>query len=209
VVSASAAKSMEKLEAARQGLVARRAAVDQEINRLAAKAGVDPDDIAAAVRALRAQNRHADARALQRLDDEYEALGLKLVKKSEELGMVAARDFAQSRGAVPLYEGPPGTPGTLDLVHHNPGPPVVLFVCEAKGGSSVLGTRNIGGVRYQQGTATYLRWMLANDAGFRAAAQRQGLLRLIEEGTITVEYHLVRAPGGQRVLINQFDIVAP
>jgi hypothetical protein len=73
----------------------------------------------------------------------------------------------------------------------------------------VLGTRNIGGVRYQQGTATDLRWMLANDAGFRAAAQRQGLLRLIEEGTITVEYHLVRAPGGQRVLINQFDIVAP
>lgn len=128
------------------------------------------------------------------------------MKQSEELGQIATRDFAESKGAKLLVEGPPGTVGTLDAVFHKPGPPVTLFVCEAKGGGSQLGTRSIGGTDFQQGTPEYLRWMLENDKGFRAAAEQAGLLKLIDKGEIAVEYHLVQAKGGKQVLVNQFDI---
>jgi len=133
-------------------------------------------------------------------------VGTQLVKQSEELGQIATRDFAESKGAKLLVEGPPGTAGTLDAVFHKPGPPVTLFVCEAKGGGSQLGTRSIGGTAFQQGTPEYLRWMLENDKGFRAAAEQAGLLKLIDKGEIAVQYHLVQAKGGKQVLVNQFDI---
>jgi hypothetical protein len=205
-VSKATGKKMDVIQEARQKLIDKRVAVDTKLEKLANDLGVDLDDIDAGVQKLIKQGKRAEAEQLKRLDAEYKQLGRQLVVKSEELGMVAVRDFASSRGARPLYEGPPGTPGTLDAAFVKTGRPTTLFVCEGKGGGSELGTRMIKGTAYQQGSPEYLRWMLENDKGFRAAVEEAGLLKLLETGEIKVEYHLVRAPGGQEVLINEFDI---
>jgi hypothetical protein len=201
-VSKAAGRKMDELDKARKALIDKRAALRSAMEKF----GVEPDGAAEAVRKLQQQGKLAEARQLEKLDANYKRLGTELVKKSEELGQVAAREFAVQRGAGKLYEGKPGTSGTLDAVYYKPGPPKTLYVCEAKGGSSQLGTRAIGGTAYQQGTPEYLRWMIENDKAFREAAERVGLLKTIESGAIEVEYHLIRAPGGQEVLINEFHL---
>jgi hypothetical protein len=201
-VSKSAGRTMDEIDKARQSLIDRRAKVRDAMAEL----GVEPDAAAEAVLKLQQEKKVAAARKLQALDESYKRLGRELVEKSEELGQVAAREFARQRGAVMVYEGRPGTPGTLDSVYYKAGPPKTLYVCEAKGGRSPLGTKNIGGAAYQQGTPEYLKWMIKNDRAFREAAERRGLLKMIESGTIEVEYHLVRAPGGREVVVSEFQL---
>ena len=107
-----------------------------------------------------------------------------------------------------LYRGKAGTAGTLDAAFLKAGSPPSLFIAEAKGGGSGLGTRVIDGIVYQQGSPEYLRWMLANDRAFREAASKAGVLRAIEDGTLKVEYHLVTAPGGTKVSVAEFILDA-
>ena len=201
-VSKAAGRRMDEIEKVRQSLIEKRAALSTAMEKF----GVEPDGALEAVQKLRQQRKFAEAKRLEALDVNYKRLGNELVKQSEELGQVAAREFAVQRGAGKLYEGKPGTPGTLDAVYYKPGPPKTLYVCEAKGGGSQVGTRNIAGTAYQQGTPEYLKWMIENDRAFREEAKRAGLLKAIESGEIEVEYHLVRAPGGQEVLVNEFHL---
>ncbi|WP_426564914.1 hypothetical protein ACPPVT_01835 [Angustibacter sp. McL0619] len=201
-VSKAAGRKMDEIQKAREALIDKRAAIRTAMGKL----GVEPDGAAEAVQKLQQERRFAEARKLEALDVSYKRLGNELVKQSEQLGQVAAGEFAAQRGASELYMGKPGTSGTLDAAYYKPGPPKTVYVVEAKGGASQVGTRNIAGTAYQQGTPEYLKWMIENDRAFREAAKRQGLLKMIESGEIEVEYHLVRAPGGQEVLINEFHL---
>ncbi|MFE5666855.1 hypothetical protein ACFQ7W_23390 [Streptomyces niveus] len=200
--------SMDVIEGERENLRKERQKINLERTRLAKALGKnDPDEIDKEYleeQRLLGRNRQVDE--FMAHDAKYKARGNELNKKSEELGMIAARDFGVSRGAVPMYEGPPGTPGTFDLAMLKPGPPPSIFIAEAKGGSSKLGTRSIQGTAYQQGHAEYLSWMLKNDKGFRERASVKGLLDAIDNGTIRIEYHLVMAPGGRKAVVQEFII---
>ncbi|MFE3617633.1 HPC2 multi-domain protein, partial [Streptomyces anulatus] len=201
-------KSMDEIEGKREKLRKERQKINTERTRLAKALGRDdPDKIDKEyLEEQRLLGRSKEVDDFLAQDAKYKARGNALNKESEKLGMIAARDFGASRGAVPMYEGPPGAPGTFDLAMLKPGPPPSLFITEAKGGSSQLGTRSIEGNAYQQGHSEYLSWMLKNDKGFRQEAATRGLLASIEDGTIKIEYHLVMAPGGRKVIVQEFIV---
>ncbi|MFH8369474.1 HPC2 multi-domain protein, partial [Streptomyces sp. NPDC018031] len=203
-------KKMDDVEKERKDLKDKRSTLNITRRSLAAKFGYDDpdkvDDKFLSKHKRKGPQARADAEKFELANRQYKTLGNQLNSKSEDLGVLAADDFAKSKGASLLSAGPKGTPGTLDMVYYKPGPPRVLLVCEAKGGSSELGTKSIGGTSYQQGTPEYLQWMIKNDSGFRENAKKMGLLDLIDKGKVPVEYHLVQAPGGRKVLVSQFDL---
>ncbi|PZS22840.1 MAG: hypothetical protein DLM60_03725 [Pseudonocardiales bacterium] len=207
-VSNATGEKMDGIQAERQRLTGEKAKLAEERKNLATSLGPDAKNIddRETIKKLRLEGKRVEAERLLKLDEQFKELDRQLHKLSEELGQVATQDFAEEQGASLLYEGRPGMKGTLDAVFYKPGRPGTLFVCEAKGGGGRLGTRSIEGLDYQQGTPEYLRWMLKNDQDFRTAADEAGLLKLIETGDVTVEYHLVHAKGGPDVLVNQFNI---
>ncbi|WP_197371890.1 HPC2 multi-domain protein, partial [Streptomyces clavuligerus] len=199
-------KEMDKIEAERQRLKGLREPENKERTQLAKKMGHNnPDKVDRA--ALAEQRRLGNAKdvdAFEKADKKYKELGTELTGESEKLGMHAAEDFARSKGGVDFYKGAPGKAGTLDLVKLKPGNPPTLIICEAKGGSSTLGTRAIGGQDYQQGRPEYLEWMLKNDKDFHKAAEEHGLLQRIKNRELPVEYYLVTASGGRNVTVREF-----
>ncbi len=201
-------KEMDRVEITREKLRTERKGIDTDRRRIAKKLGKDdPDKIDGEfLEEQRLLGKKKDVDEFIDKDSKYKSLGADLTKESEKLGMKAALDFGASNGAKEFYQGPPGAAGTFDLVMLRPGPPKVLFVVEAKGGGSELGTRSIKGTAYQQGHPEYLQWMLQNDADFRKKADGEGLLKLLDSGRMGIEYHLVMAPGGRKVVTQEFDL---
>lgn len=132
-----------------------------------------------------------------------------------EMGMIAARDYIRQMGGTVItgLEGSMAGSGTFDVVGLVNGR---LVVVEAKGGGATLGSRWVEGdvpgqlVRVQQGTKQYLDWMLKNDPDLRAALTERGLLQDVIDGTIPIDYDLVKMNprnGGPQVY--QFDVKNP
>jgi hypothetical protein len=63
----------------------------------------------------------------------------------------------------------------------------------------------VGGQAFEQRAPEPSKWMLDNDAGFRAKA-KGGVLGELIAGKVNVADHLVRAPGGSQVTVAEFVI---
>ncbi|MFB7579524.1 hypothetical protein [Streptomyces hydrogenans] len=207
-VGESAEKAMDPVERNRLKLKKERSKLKADLEKAGKPLGVtDVDDFSDDARtARRSEGKGALVDKFEEIEAKYRDKGVALNKESEELAMIAARDFLSSKGAEPLSEGPPGMPGTLDVVYYVKGPPIKILVGEAKGGSSTLGTRRIGGERFQQGTPEYLDFMIKHDKGFREKMKGEGLLADLDNGDLQIEYHLIKAKGGKTVLVSEFNL---
>lgn len=139
---------------------------------------------------------------------------------SESLGEEAMREVMARRGEEPLF-GPVGEPGArgsqvgrFDGGSLSTGEPPTLRLYEAKGGGSGLGSRVVDGGPRQQGTTAYLREILEKDPrvveslrSYLARADADpGTVSAIRNGTLKVEYDLVRALPGGSVKISRFRL---
>jgi hypothetical protein len=211
-VKPKTAEAMVKIERARQELKdARAASVDMIKDEVQQRLGVTltkVDDNSILDLHTKYPNKARAAHEIQSMYVGLRGLDHELRQHSEQLAMKAAIDYGKQLGArklTPSDDAAPGTSGTLDAVFLKDGKPESLLVMEGKGGTSELGTRDIKGVDYEQGTPEYLYWMLKNDAQLHAADPT--LLQRIADGKVVVEYHLIEATGGTDVAISKFDMV--
>lgn len=156
--------------------------------------------------------------------DEKSTLGV-LRARSEGLGGEATRALMDARGETVLIDpartgdllsaAPRGSQvGKFDAASLRTGEPPTLRLYEAKGGTSSLGQRTIDGVRHQQGSTAYLREIATTDPRV-VESLRTYLTRAdadpataaaIRNGTLKVEYDLVRALPGGSVKVSRFKL---
>ena len=109
-------------------------------------------------------------------------------------------------------EDKPGTPGTIDVVGFADGEPPRLISVEAKGGSSDLGSRMVeDGLKAEQGSPEYLKWVLERDPDLRAVLQenpavRERIEQAINDGTLRYEYHKIHVGTDGSVTHSEFDL---
>jgi hypothetical protein len=145
-----------------------------------------------------------------------------VVARTEEMAMIAAKDFAaHGRGGkllTPTSEVP-GKPATADVVAYADTHQPTLIIVEAKGGGSQLGGRNTtdangNPVRAQQGTPSYLEAILGLDSDLKGAlkadkATRKKLEEAVKNGTLKIEYHLIRSTVKGKITHAEFTIKNP
>jgi hypothetical protein len=176
------------------------------------------------------RNNVLDGRKPEKLtgDDkaQYDALNQKVVEQSQIIGELGAYGFVKTQypGAELVYGGPgaKSRPGDFDLVFrlNQPDGSVTFIVVEAKGGSSPLGTRQVGTTIETQGTRKYLEAIAENMTGMtgdeNVGARRTGaeLLAALDGTTVDgkpagVIYITTRSGvdgTGANVNMKQFDI---
>ena len=209
--SAQARAEMEAIGTRRLEEMAARDFAESEVDRLRGVLGLTDEEVSgrnidATIARLRGEHAN-DPGMLAQIDDLARHRGAltdarrELTQASELLGNTAAMDVMQARGATRLYGNPtpPGRSGEFDFIYvlrDGDGNISHIFVVEAKGASSTLGSAEFAGVRAEQGSATYLegiaRGMLEND-GSELDQVLQRIINRSGEGP-DVSYLLVQAP---------------
>ncbi|WP_185711396.1 hypothetical protein, partial [Arachnia propionica] len=138
-----------------------------------------------------------------------------LKKASESLGEHAADGVIKLREEISLFGHDSGKgAGHLDRVGVKLNPPSIT-VYEAKGGNAPLGTSKVDGVPHQQGTGPYLQKLMEQDPRIVQALadliEREGpdaraLKEAIENGTIEINYDLVRARPSGTIGLSRFRL---
>ncbi len=171
---AVARRKMDQLAHQRRAQIAERNRLEGEVQRLMDEMSLSEDDLTSerwheTIDRLR-REVGSDAAARARVDQlEQSRRGLATARDqtnaaSEQIGGRMAMDYmAQQQGRAQRVYGDPtrrGRPGEFDFIYvvtNSQGRVVEVFLVEAKGGSSTLGTRLVEGVQQKQGTPAYAR----------------------------------------------------
>lgn len=173
-LSAGAQRDARATVRDRNAAIARRDAAERSLATLREELRLSEDDVSNTrfeETVARLRREHAgDAETLARIDElEQQRRALSsarddVVAASERLGNQMAVDYMRSAypNARRVYGDPSGRgrPGEFDFVYLIERPPPersIVIVVEAKGGSSSLGTRRVGGTEVQQGTLPYMQ----------------------------------------------------
>jgi hypothetical protein len=141
-----------------------------------------------------------------------------LNRASELLGNTAAQDVMRARGARHVWGDPtpPGRPGQFDFIYatYNANNEIeTIFVVEAKGASSTLGTADFDGVAREQGSRAYLEGIarsMRTDEETTLNTVLDTIINRPPDGP-DVRYILVQAPVGADGMplpprVSEFDI---
>jgi len=152
------------------------------------------------------------AESLRKIIIREQQLHRDLNESSESLGEQATEMVIKARNEEPLLsqEAKTGS-GMLDRASLGSKPPRIT-IYEAKGGNSGLGYRIINGIKYQQGTTTYLNELTRLDnryiEGLRnyvtSVSDDDLISCAIRNGTIEVRYELVEAKPDGRIYVTPF-----
>jgi hypothetical protein len=165
---------------------------DQTIERLRREHAGEPEVLRQIDDLVRERNTLADARN-------------QVNQQSMLIGQLMARDWVRARypeAGVPVHGGvgAASRSGDFDAVYVVPrgeGQRPLILIIEAKGGSSTLGTRQVGGQTVQQGTGAYMREiarLMAADPS--VTPQTRSAMRDVTLGNADVRYVLIEAPIG-------------
>lgn len=208
--SAEARAEMESIAVLRLEEMDARDFAAREVERLRTSLRLTADDVSSSNiddTLTRLRTQHAgEPYMLTQIDDLARHRGAladarrELNQASELLGNAAAMDVMQSRGATRLWGNPmpPGRSGEFDFIYvirDKHGTINEIFVVEAKGASSTLGTRDVAGIAREQGTPAYLS-DIATTMNPRDGSEFERVLSLIElrpDGGPKVRYILVQA----------------
>lgn len=209
--SAAARAEMDAIGTRRLEEIAARDFAESEVDRLRSALGLADEDVSSrnidrTIARLRGEHARNPG-TLAQIDDLARFRGAltdarrELTQASELLGNTAAMDVMNARGTTRLYGNPtpPGRSGEFDFIYilrDGDGKISQIYVVEAKGASSTLGSAEFSGVRSQQGSATYLegiaRGMLKND-GSELDQVLQRIINRSGDGA-SVSYLLVQSP---------------
>ena len=152
------------------------------------------------------------AESLRKIIIREQQLHRDLNESSESLGEQATEMVIKARNEEPLLsqEAKTGS-GMLDRASLGSKPPRIT-IYEAKGGNSGFGYRIINGIKYQQGTTTYLNELTRLDnryiEGLRnyvtSVSDDDLISCAIRNGTIEVRYELVEAKPDGRIYVTPF-----
>ena len=152
------------------------------------------------------------AESLRKIIIREQQLHQDLNETSESLGEQATEMVMKARNEEPLLSQEAKTgAGMLDRASLGRKPPRIT-IYEAKGGNSGLGYRIIKGIKYQQGTTTYLNELTRLDhryiEGIRkyvmSVSDDDLISCAIRNGTIEVRYELVEAKPDGRIYVPPF-----
>ncbi|MGK5557366.1 hypothetical protein ACSNOI_37740, partial [Actinomadura kijaniata] len=195
-LSSSARETMDALVERRSEIDAARQQDNQELKRLVTRFGIRKEDVNSDEKLagkreeilaemesgdLSPEERRRmrdDLRSLYEVARRYNAAGSAMSRISEQMGMVAAKDFLDGRYGVALITPQglaPGKPNTADVTavafeRGRGGESAVLYTVEAKGVGSQLGSRLVEDMkRAAQGAPKYSRFILKRDIDLKAA----------------------------------------
>jgi len=210
-VSDGVRAEMDDVAATRLQQMGARDTAEVEVERLRGVLGLQDEDISrrnieATLERLRTEHA-ADPAVLANVDELARQRGLlsgarrDLNRASETLGNRAAMSAMEDAGRVRLFgnPNPPGRSGEFDFIYvqrNADGGIDAIYVVEAKGASSSLGSASFGGVRSQQGSGAYMEG-IARGMRPRDGSELDRVLRRIIDRTgdgASVHYVLVQAP---------------
>ena len=167
-LSETASARMTEIAGERMSEIAARDAASAEVARLRGLLGLTEAETSSAnIDATLGRLRNDPSVNQSLVDDLARQRGLlrdarrDLNRASELLGNTAAMDVMRSRNATPLFgnPSPPGRPGEFDFIYvtrNAEGHIDQIYVVEAKGASSTLGTADFDGMAREQGSRAYL-----------------------------------------------------